>query len=112
MNAPGLMISAPASGTGKTTVMLGLLRAFADMGRRGKRGRDGRDMASGTGKTPVMPGLLRAFAAMGRRGKRGPDGRDTASGASGVAQCALSAPDCDHRFRPHSGASIYKDSRV
>ncbi|MFT7573685.1 MAG: cobyrinic acid a,c-diamide synthase [Alphaproteobacteria bacterium] len=32
MNAPGLMISAPASGTGKTTVMLGLLRAFADMG--------------------------------------------------------------------------------
>ncbi|TQM94846.1 cobyrinate a,c-diamide synthase [Roseinatronobacter monicus] len=29
---PGLMISAPASGTGKTTVMLGLLRAFADAG--------------------------------------------------------------------------------
>jgi cobyrinic acid a,c-diamide synthase len=28
----GLMISAPASGTGKTTVMLGLLRAFADRG--------------------------------------------------------------------------------
>ncbi len=32
MSIPGLMISAPASGTGKTTVMLGLLRAFADMG--------------------------------------------------------------------------------
>jgi cobyrinic acid a,c-diamide synthase len=32
MSTPGLMISAPASGTGKTTVMLGLLRAFADMG--------------------------------------------------------------------------------
>ncbi|MDO5704178.1 MAG: cobyrinate a,c-diamide synthase [Paracoccus sp. (in: a-proteobacteria)] len=29
---PGLMISAPASGTGKTTVMLGLLRALADDG--------------------------------------------------------------------------------
>jgi cobyrinic acid a,c-diamide synthase len=29
---PGLMISAPASGTGKTTVMLGLLRAFAEDG--------------------------------------------------------------------------------
>lgn len=29
---PGLMISAPASGTGKTTVMLGLLRALADQG--------------------------------------------------------------------------------
>lgn len=29
---PGLMIAAPASGTGKTTVMLGLLRAFADAG--------------------------------------------------------------------------------
>lgn len=29
---PGLMISAPASGTGKTTVMLGLLRAFSDAG--------------------------------------------------------------------------------
>jgi len=31
---PGLMISAPASGTGKTTVMLGLLRAFSDEGLR------------------------------------------------------------------------------
>ncbi|MEL7515387.1 MAG: cobyrinate a,c-diamide synthase [Pseudomonadota bacterium] len=31
MNAPpGLLISAPSSGTGKTTVMLGLLRALAD----------------------------------------------------------------------------------
>ncbi|MGY2736159.1 cobyrinate a,c-diamide synthase [Sphingomonas sp. UYP23] len=29
---PGLMIAAPASGTGKTTVMLGLLRAFRDDG--------------------------------------------------------------------------------
>jgi cobyrinic acid a,c-diamide synthase len=29
---PGLLISAPASGTGKTTLMLGLLRAFADQG--------------------------------------------------------------------------------
>ncbi|MEM1429936.1 MAG: cobyrinate a,c-diamide synthase [Pseudomonadota bacterium] len=29
---PGLLISAPASGTGKTTVMLGLLRALADEG--------------------------------------------------------------------------------
>lgn len=29
---PGAMISAPSSGTGKTTVMLGLLRAFADDG--------------------------------------------------------------------------------
>ena len=29
---PGLMISAPASGTGKTTVMLGLLRALCDDG--------------------------------------------------------------------------------
>ena len=30
---PGLMVSAPASGTGKTTVMLGLLRALAEDGR-------------------------------------------------------------------------------
>jgi len=29
---PGVMVSAPASGTGKTTVMLGLLRALADDG--------------------------------------------------------------------------------
>ncbi|SFH44316.1 cobyrinic acid a,c-diamide synthase [Palleronia marisminoris] len=29
---PGLFVSAPASGTGKTTVMLGLLRALADRG--------------------------------------------------------------------------------
>ena len=32
ISTPGLMISAPASGTGKTTVMLGLLRALADRG--------------------------------------------------------------------------------
>lgn len=31
-NPPGVMISAPASGTGKTTVMLGLLRALSDDG--------------------------------------------------------------------------------
>mmetsp|Transcript_29010 Transcript_29010/g.55699 ORF Transcript_29010/g.55699 Transcript_29010/m.55699 type:complete len:438 (-) Transcript_29010:1271-2584(-) len=31
-NPPGLLISAPASGTGKTTVMLGLLRALRDEG--------------------------------------------------------------------------------
>ena len=29
---PGLLVSAPASGTGKTTVMLGLLRALRDRG--------------------------------------------------------------------------------
>ena len=29
---PGLLISAPSSGTGKTTVMLGLLRAMRDKG--------------------------------------------------------------------------------
>ncbi|MEI4263517.1 cobyrinate a,c-diamide synthase [Roseovarius sp. D0-M9] len=34
IDAPGLMISAPASGTGKTTVMLGLLRSLADDGIR------------------------------------------------------------------------------
>ncbi len=33
MNTPGLVISAPASGTGKTTLMLGLLRAFAQRGK-------------------------------------------------------------------------------
>jgi len=32
MTTPGLMIAAPASGTGKTTVMLGLLRALAQDG--------------------------------------------------------------------------------
>ncbi len=32
MMQPGLMISAPASGTGKTTLMLGLLRAYRDAG--------------------------------------------------------------------------------
>ncbi len=32
MLPPGLLVSAPASGTGKTTVMLGLLRALADQG--------------------------------------------------------------------------------
>ena len=32
MNPPGLLISAPASGTGKTTVILGLLRALRDEG--------------------------------------------------------------------------------
>ena len=33
-NPPGLMISAPSSGTGKTTVMLGVLRALAEDGLR------------------------------------------------------------------------------
>ncbi|WP_300010336.1 cobyrinate a,c-diamide synthase [uncultured Roseobacter sp.] len=33
-NVPGIMISAPSSGTGKTTVMLGLLRALAEDGLR------------------------------------------------------------------------------
>ncbi|SEQ72896.1 cobyrinate a,c-diamide synthase [Sphingobium sp. YR768] len=32
MSVPGLMIAAPASGTGKTTVMLGLLRALCEDG--------------------------------------------------------------------------------
>ena len=32
MTAPGLLISAPSSGTGKTTVMLGLLRALKERG--------------------------------------------------------------------------------
>ena len=32
MSVPGLMIAAPASGTGKTTVMLGLLRALSARG--------------------------------------------------------------------------------
>ncbi|QGP80624.1 cobyrinate a,c-diamide synthase [Sphingobium sp. CAP-1] len=32
MTVPGLMIAAPASGTGKTTVMLGLLRALSEDG--------------------------------------------------------------------------------
>jgi len=31
-NPPGVLISAPSSGTGKTTVMLGLLRALSDQG--------------------------------------------------------------------------------
>ena len=31
-NPPGILISAPSSGTGKTTVMLGLLRAFREDG--------------------------------------------------------------------------------
>jgi len=32
LNPPGLLVSAPSSGTGKTTVMLGLARAFAEDG--------------------------------------------------------------------------------
>lgn len=32
MNVPGLLVAAPASGTGKTTVMLGLLRALVEDG--------------------------------------------------------------------------------
>lgn len=32
MSVPGLMIAAPASGSGKTTVMLGLLRALTEDG--------------------------------------------------------------------------------
>lgn len=40
---PGIMISAPSSGTGKTTVMLGLLRALADDGLRVQAFKSGPD---------------------------------------------------------------------
>ncbi|MGY9046275.1 MAG: cobyrinate a,c-diamide synthase, partial [Rhodobacterales bacterium] len=42
-DSPGLMISAPSSGTGKTTVMLGLLRALADDGLRVQAFKSGPD---------------------------------------------------------------------
>lgn len=43
MNPPGLIISAPASGTGKTTLTLGLARAFRDRGLRVQTFKSGPD---------------------------------------------------------------------
>ncbi|CUH80815.1 cobyrinate a,c-diamide synthase [Tropicibacter naphthalenivorans] len=42
-NMPGVLVSAPSSGTGKTTVMLGLLRALADDGLRVQAFKSGPD---------------------------------------------------------------------
>jgi cobyrinic acid a,c-diamide synthase len=73
---PGLMISAPASGTGKTTVMLGLLRALRDDGQTVQPYKSGPDYidpafhraASGRASFnldswAMDPGLLSAIAA-------------------------------------------------
>lgn len=73
----GLLIAAPASGSGKTTVTLGLARAFADAGIRLVSGKAGPDYidpafhAAASGKPclnydpwAMRPELIRANAAM------------------------------------------------
>lgn len=76
MSVPGLMIAAPASGTGKTTVMLGLLRALAQDGLAVQPFKSGPDYidpafhraASGRASYnldswAMVPGLIDAIAA-------------------------------------------------
>ena len=79
----GLLIAAPASGSGKTTVTLGLLRALKDAGHRLAPGKAGPDYidpafhAAASGETclnfdpwAMRPELVAANAALHRQGGR------------------------------------------
>ncbi len=65
MIPPGLIVSAPASGTGKTTVMLGLLAAFRAQGWWCSRSRAAR-ITSTRPFTARLRGGLRSTWTAGR----------------------------------------------
>ena len=70
MSAPGIIIAAPASGSGKTTVTLALLRALAARGPRGRRVQGRPRLHRPDASMPARPAGRRSISTAGRCASR------------------------------------------